>query len=205
MLHALEHAHSGITDFVRIPELLSFDESLAGYGLTAADIALSTLRIHRGETVALHQAVPPRLLQTAEVAQFKQWIGVPDELIDRHSPENLPVPPDAPWTRGRDVSPETITAAEWTNIQLAAKAYLFGHSAPVASYAPAIELFFGPFEADLYAIPHIVIEKDARLIVSARPAVLLVDTLDIHHDGRLDVTTISRIFVRSLRKLSFAF
>jgi hypothetical protein len=188
----------------RYPNDSSFDEALSAYAMTR-DHAVTEVHVRAGETVDLRDLAVAQLAQTADVTQFKAWIGVPDEWIERQELEGLPEIPTAPWTKTDATAVEQLTEEEWANVQLAAKAYLFGHSALVSSYAPAIELFFGPFAADVYVIPRLVIEEGATLTVSGRPAALLIEDLEIHEGGRWNLQTILRIHVQSLRKVTVAY
>lgn len=188
----------------RYPDDTSFEEALSAYGLTR-DQAAAPIHVRAGETIDLHDLAVPQVLRTSDVAQFKAWIGVPDAWIENNTLEGLPEIPSEPWTKNAATTVEQLTEQEWANVQMAAKAYLFGHSALVESYAPAIEMFFGPFAAEVYVIPRLVIESGAVLTVSGRPSALLIEELEIHEGGRWNLQTILRINVQSMRKLTVAY
>src|SRR5438874_3285463 len=136
MLEVLERRRlddgAPVSDSVTTLDATTFERALASYGLTRDDATAPELVARAGETVILHESLAPRVLHTEDAAQFKAWIGLDNETIERYPVNGQPDVPVVAWTRGRDASLEQLTDAEWQNVQLAAKAFLFGHSELVA-------------------------------------------------------------------------
>jgi hypothetical protein len=175
------------------------DAALHRYGLSALPAAAGSLRIPAGTELVLDPAAglpfACRTLATSDIAEFKSWIGVPDELA-----VPLGELPDDALTgpvRGRaDFSP-----AAWRDLRRAAHQYLFGDSRPVASYRALLEQCFGPFEATLWLADRIVIEPGAALVVRHRPTVLLARELELHAGGRICLHSVASLTLGSLRKI----
>lgn len=175
------------------------DAALHRYGFAALPPTAGSLRIAAGTELVLDPAaglpLASRTLATADAAEFKSWIGVPDELAVPlgELPENALTGP----VRGRaDFSP-----AAWLDLRRAAHQYLFGDSRPVASYRALIEHCFGPFEATLWLADRIVIEPGAALVVRHRPTILLAREVEIHAGGRLSLYSVASLTLGSLRKI----
>lgn len=179
----------------------SFDEALRVYGLGRRDAAAAELIVRRGQTVVLHEALRPVLLETGDAARFKEWVGLADATIEQYPVEGLPELPRAAWAHTGVTDPGVLRPEEWEDVQRATKAYLFGHSALVAGYKEAIELYFGPFAADVYVLPRLRIEDGGTLIVRGHPAALLVEHLELC-GGDIRFYTIVKMWVDSLRKES---
>jgi len=180
----------------------SFHDALTVYGLTRADMELDELIVRRGQTVVLRERLTGHPLETSSVAQFKEWIGLSDAIIERHPLEGLPELPRAEWTRGRVIDPTALTDDEWEDVQRATNAYLFGHSGLVAGYREVIELLYGPFAADVFALPRIVVECGGTLVVNGRPAAILAEDFELHEGGDVRLYTVTSMSVESLQKLS---
>jgi len=180
----------------------TFEEALALYGIAPAEVVTPELIVRAGERVVLSEVMRPSVRGTADAAVFKRWIGLDDSLIEEQPMDGLPDVPQRAWPEGRVIGLDTLSDDEWGDVQLAAKAYLFGHSRLVESYKTPIEQFFGPFEADVYVIPRLVIEPGATLVVDRRPTAMLVDSLTLHEGGAIHLLTIARLRVQTLRKLA---
>ena len=180
----------------------SFQDALNAYGMTRADVEVDELIVRRGETLVLRERLTGRPLETGSVTQFKEWIGLADSIAERYPLEGLPELPRAELARDRIIDPATLTDGEWEDVQRAASAYLFGHSALVAGYREAIELLYGPFAADAFALPRIVVECGGTLVVNGRPAAILSESLELHEGGDIRLHTVTRMSVESLHKLS---
>jgi hypothetical protein len=181
----------------------SFDVTLAAYGLDVHE-PLPSLVIPAGKRIALSELMTPVLRTTADIAQYKEWIGLSDALAANDVPhDGLPALPRNPWPKGRIVaSLDELTASELADVQAAANHYLWGDSRLVRSYKEALERFYGPFEAGVYVVSRLVIESGASLAVEGRPAVLLCDSLELHDGGSLALYTVTRMWVQALNKLS---
>ena len=160
------------------------------------------LVVRAGERLLLSEVMTPEVRSTTDVALFKQWIGTDDRLIEEHPMEGLPELPSREWPENRVADPAVLSAEEWADLQRAAKAYLFGHSKLVESYKPAIEVFFGPFEADVYVLDRLVLEPGATLIVDRRPVSLLIDSVTLHPGAAIRLHTIAKLWIRHCEKIA---
>ena len=180
----------------------SLEAMLERYGLSLTSAQAQQLVVRAGETVVLSEALPAHMRRTADVAVAKEWIGLPDSLIDLYPLRGLPEAPLTAWPSGRHADPSTFSAAEAEDVRRATNTYLFGDSRRVPSYKTALEELFGPFEVDVYFVPHIEVEAGATLLVRGRPHAILADTITIQPGGRIELRAICKAWIGSMRKLS---
>jgi hypothetical protein len=167
------------------------------------------LTIQSGQALMLSEeagpgsAVEPILRETRALDVFKAWIGVADIDYPPGSPLLTRWPcPEQPWN-GRLVSRhEELTPGEQEDVELAAKAYIFGNSSLVQSYRPAIEACCGPFRARIYPIRRLTVMPGARLAVTGEPAILLVEELTIYETGQIALYAVARTEIGTLRKIA---
>jgi len=179
----------------------SFDDTVAAYGLRSSD-AIS-LTVPAGARLALSDLATPVLRATADIAQYKEWIGLSDALVEQETLEGLPALPKHAWPQDRIVgSLDDLTAEELADVQAAANTWLWGDSRLVRSYKGALERFYGPFEVDVYLVSRLIVEPGAALVVSGRPTALLCDSIELHDGGSLALHTVTRTWVQALHKLS---
>lgn len=183
----------------------TYETTLAEYGLDPAEVMTETLLLEAGTT--LHLGHDPcellnRVLYTERLDEFKQWIGIADELIE-HGPMLPPADlPQNPWTARLERPRTELTELEWKDVELAAKYYLFGDSRLVSQYRSAITRHFGPFEAGLYAAEKIEIMPGATLSVTGYPAILIFGEVVIHQGGAMKLHTPTKMFADRLLKLN---
>lgn len=195
--------HGNNNPFVRVHD--EYVAALARYGLEQAVVGDSPLVIQPGVTVTLSGAAPCELfswkLETRNVDQFKNWIGIPDQLIlegQYIAPNELPEGLCSPALAGPR---EALTDAQWTDVQRAANYYLFGNSAVVSEYRQAITRHFAPFQAVVYAAARLEILPGATVRVNGYPAALIFRELVIHHGGAIKLHTPARMLVQHLLTL----
>ncbi len=197
------HGESAIEEVVSLPEY----RATAGRLSIDVDRCRTHLRVGPGRVLDLTSdpggvsAVAPIWRRTGSVDTFKSWIGTEDEACPPGSIGALYWPvPSASWSGRPFETARDLTTAELADIEAAGRAYIFGNSAPVASYRPAIERATGVFEAAVYAARHVSIAEGGTLRVSGAPAVLLFASLDIAPGGQLIVTAPCRAAIGRLRK-----
>jgi len=178
----------------------TFDDTLAVYGLRNSD-AIS-LTVPAGQRLVLSEIAMPVLRATADIADYKEWIGLSDAHVEQETLEGLPALPRHAWN-GRIVDTlDDLTADELADVQAAANTFLWGDSRLVRSYKGALERLYGPFEVDVYVVSRLVVEPGAKLVVSGRPTALLCDSIELHDGGSLLLHTVTRTWVQALHKLS---
>jgi len=183
----------------------TYETTLAEYGLDPAEVLTETLVLEAGTTLDLGHdpcALLNRVLHTERLDEFKQWIGIADELIEHGAmfpPADLP---KNPWSARLERPRSELTELEWRDIELATKYYLFGDSRIVSQYKSAITGHFGPFEAGLYAAEKIEIMPGATLSVTGYPAILIFGEVVIHQGGAMKLYTPTKMFADRLLKLS---
>lgn len=181
----------------------SLADTLAVYGLGVSDAVVPSLVVPANERLVLAEVATPVVRKTADIAQYKEWIGLENALIDEAALEGLPALPRHAWPQGRTPTTlDDLSAAELADVQAAANTYLWGDSRLVRSYKEALDLFYGPFEVDVYVIDRLVIEPGASLIVADRPTALLCNAIELHDSGALKLYSITRMWVQTLNKLS---
>ena len=139
------------------------DERLAALRIARASLAWPELRLRAGETLALPAEadalrVGHRVMTTASLRTFKEWIGFDDEAI----------------RDGRQVAAQFDDADPMTRL---ARMYLFGDSALVASHRAEIERVCAPFHAQMITAKRIVLEAGSTLRLETLPAIVVVDEL----------------------------
>ncbi len=148
-------------------------------------------------TVILGDGIAPRVISTTSIDEYKLWIGRSNELADDYAWEM----PSKAWNHKSFKSKAELTKEEVSDIEKSGWVYIFNDSNKVASYAKAIESYYGNFEASLYHIRRLVIQPRARLIVKGGPSILLIDEMEIQGDGQLETYTICHATIGSLRKI----
>lgn len=177
-------------------------------GVHEEDIRGRNLLIPSGETVELSAVTSATVvsldLQTVDLDAFKRWIGVSDDLIE----DGFFLPPtEVPtvsYSNLMEGGREDMTAEEWKSVERATHYYLFGHSALVRAFRPAIDRHFGPYAARLYAADRIEVEPGGTLTISGYPAVAMVRHLIIHQGGAFKLQAPVKLMVETLdRPLHF--
>lgn len=156
----------------------------------------SCLTTLEGEATLLE----PRIISTKCLSIYKGWIGVDDAVArNDEAARRLPVP-DQPWPEGRSVEPGAFSPSEVADIELAARAYLFGDSERVASYRDAIEAHAGCFEAAVYEAGEVVLAPGSKLKVSGLPAILRFERLEVQSFGQLALFAPCRAVIEHMVK-----
>jgi hypothetical protein len=191
------------TRLVRIDD--EYAGALARYGIEPAMVGDSPLVVEPGVNLALSATAPcgifSRKLDTQDVDQFKAWIGVPDDLIVEGqylAPKKFP---SGIWSPSLEGARETLTDAQWSDLESATQYYLFGNSALVSQYRQAIVRHWAPFEAAVYAASRIEILPGASVCVTGYPAALIFREVVIHHGGAIKLYTPARMLVQHLLAL----
>jgi len=180
----------------------SFDETVAAYGLTTS-IAVPSIIVPPREQVVLSNIATPVLRKTADIAEFKEWIGMSNALIEQEPLDGLPALPKNAWPSGRVIaSLDGLSAAEVADVEAAANAYIWGDSRLVRSYKETLDRVYGPFEVDVYVVSKLVVDAGATLLVSGRPTAILCESIELHDGSSLRLHAVTRMWVQSLRKLS---
>jgi hypothetical protein len=186
----------------------AFNAVVKRFGVSAEDFT-PEVTIQPGQVLTLSDnagsttPVDPILRETRALDVYKSWIGVADADYPPGSPSLTHWPcPERPWN-GRPISRETdLTPGEWVDVELAAKAYIFGNSRLVQSYRPAIEACCGPFRTFIYPIRRLTVMPGARLVVTGEPAILLVEDVIIHESGQIAFYAVARVEIGALRKIA---
>ncbi|MEO1370234.1 MAG: hypothetical protein AAFX50_23885 [Acidobacteriota bacterium] len=198
-------AHQGFGDPFRAlrhgaPDL---DRRLRALGLGRAlldrDLVVpSGARLELTTATDAPSALAPRILETADLAVYKTWIGRAD-AGDHAAHDFGPAP--APWRSATPSSVSELDADQLADLETAGRIYLFGDSSRVASYRGVLEALRGPFRAAAYAARRVVVEPGALLRISGDPAVVLFDELIVRDGGRLVTSTPTRATFGRLEKL----
>lgn len=193
------------TDINVLRRAETYENTLAEYGIDPTDALTETFILKAGTSLTLGHdpcELLCRVLHTEQLDEFKQWIGIADELIEHGSmmpPADLP---KSPWSARLERPRSELTEFDWKDIELATNYYIFGDSRLVSQYKRAITQHFGPFEAALYAAERIEIMPGATLSVMGYPAILIFSEMVIHQGGALKLYTPTKMFVDRLLKLS---
>lgn len=137
-----------------------------------------------------------RTIVTSSVDEYKDWIGRPDAQADNHAWAM----PTQHWSGRRFADKAQLSAVEAENIEKAGWVYLFNDSRLVSSYAQAIEDYNGVFEASLYHFRRVIVQPGARLVLRGRPALLLIDELEVQGSGQLETYTTCHASLGHVRK-----
>jgi len=181
----------------------SLETQLKTFGLSQRDWREAPLVIEPGVTVSLApaQSCPLflRLSDTRNLDEFKQWVGVPNALIESgrfQPPADLPRVPPSRLEKDKD----GLSAAELADLKRARDYFLFGRSDLVEDYRAAIVMHYSPFEVALYAGREVEIMPGASIEVIDSAAILLIDRLIIHPGGNLKLFTPAKVRVNTLHK-----
>jgi hypothetical protein len=140
--------------------------------------------------------IKPTILQTHDLDEFKQWIGIADSDA---SPANTAAL--APFTRGTDFDIEDLSEEESASLLKAGETYVFGHSSLAEGYKPAIEKAYAPYSLAVYAAPNVQICANNPLIISGSlPVSLTFGNIDIYTGGYIQITTTCQLTCSSLVK-----
>ena len=186
----------------------AFNAVVKRFGVSAEDFTRE-VTIQPGQVLTLSDnagsmsLVDPILRETRALDVYKSWIGVADAGYPPGTPFLTRWPcPNQPWN-GRPISREAdLTPEERADVELAAKAYIFGNSSLVQSYRPAIEACCGPFRTFIYPIQLLTVMPGARLVVTGGPAILLVEDVIIHEAGQIAFYAVARVEIGALRKIA---
>jgi len=126
------------------------------------------------------------ILETASLAQYKQWIGLDDAAIREGREQAAAYDAAALLTLEELFRAGLDSPAGRTAIATATFAFLYGDSARVARLAPVIERHFGTFRAQLVTASRIELPAGATLAFDELPAVIVADEL-VFRGGSLDV------------------
>ncbi len=189
-----------------------FARILERYCLTEADVEREDL-IVPCRAITVLSASPrhasyrrPKILQTGDLEQLKQWIGVPDAavkgrcLVDREQRADLA----ALRKELRAVGKETAAGVRPARtvrldaLRAYARSYLFGDSSMVAEAKPHLEAFFDRFSIALWPFQKIKVSAGSVLAFGPGANVLLAGEVEIEEGGQI-VSVGSRI-AGALRK-----
>jgi hypothetical protein len=139
-----------------------------------------------------------RVLETQNLEQYKEWIGVPDARIE----SGLFLPPrDLPQISPAVLERADLSLAEKKDLQRAFDYFVFGNSRVVTDYYTAISLHCSPFRAAVYACREVEILSGASLEFTNLPSILLIDRVVIHEGGSIKFFTPSKVLVGTLEKV----
>jgi len=194
-------------------------EGLERCGIGRDELVAEDLIVSSGETLVLHghprQKSPlargTAWLQTGDLDVMKRWVGLPNQIASSKigftfAPAELPEPA---VLEGR----ETFSSEEQEILNRALKAYLYGQSAGLQAYKPLLEeyrAFLGRqhpgltegFVIGVWRARRIVIEAGGLLVITGPLAsALIVDEMDIHAGGTLNIQSIAYLNIGTLRKL----
>lgn len=154
-------------------------------------------------TLDLATAFQPCIRRTDKLDQFKAWIGMPSSLFEQGVFSWTEDLPSKNWNPKNVKDISNLTQAEQEYLKRASYAYLFGNSNLVESYKEVIEKLYSPFEVAVCAIKKVVIESGGSLIIQGnRPAVFIVDELEIVEGANLKIYAPTNMTVDKLYKIS---
>ncbi len=176
-----------------------FARILERYCLTVADIEREDL-IVPCRAIALLSASPrhasyrrPKILQTNNLDQLKQWIGVPDAavkgrcLIDRDQRADFAAI-QKEFKAARKEAAAAVRPAGGVRLDALrayARSYLFGDSSMVAAAKPHLEAFFDVFAVAVWAFPKVKVSAGSVLAFGPGANVLLASELEIEEGGQI--------------------
>lgn len=164
----------------------------------------TAIRLESGVCAPAHDVMSEhgvvRQLLTDDLDEFKKWIGVSDREIETGIRRPSDLKPSAPFSAQLLRERDELSDRQWRDIELSANAYLFGSSALVRSFVPAIHKHLSPFQAVLYAVGRCEILPGAVLEVAGLPTVLVFHELVIHEGGAIKLYTPVKLLARSVRK-----
>lgn len=182
-----------------------FDERLARYGLRREVITAERLVVTRSSRIQLDGLRPerssykPRVLETKDLAEFKHWVGVDDELFRRNPhlvgarrPQRPPyrkVERQHPKIRQvasrRSRAPDEAAERSRTmlaagDLHAAAMAYVYGPSWLVEEYRKPVELEYVRLIGAIWTFDEVVIEVEGTLALGQGSNVLAADRIELH-------------------------
>lgn len=176
------------------PQMSVFDQAMSQLKIDISMIEQPELIVRSGEHAHLNadasdSALSPILRQFETIDEVKEILGFSDDVVVSGQMPQPPLP-QKEWTLGTDFDRDALCCGNLRNLEQAAYAYLYGDSALISDdYKAAINYYYHPFEVAVYAACNLVIEPDATLEVSGKPAFLLFDHIDIRDGGNLSVKT----------------
>lgn len=165
------------------------------YGIDLEPSALEDRVLEQGERLVLSSAPgkhckdgPTHVLETEDLDQVKQWIGIPDAVAEQrccrpgHAASRgwlLHAKNDATLAR-------SAKRADPDFVHRLAHEYIYGDSRRVVAYKPLIERFYGRFKIPNWFFRNIVVGPGAVLeFTTSNPVVLLANRIEIAATGRI--------------------
>jgi hypothetical protein len=139
-------------------------------------------------------------LGTNDLFEFKRWVGFDDEDIARMANSQAFEMPVLDPSELEGVSdPSLLTPEQAHQLDLAARAYLYGPSQRVERYRTAIERIYSPMRVSVVAARRIVLAPGSELAIHVYPTLLIAEEI-VFAGGRLTVTAKSRIHAGRMTK-----
>lgn len=158
------------------------ERALARIAAVESDFAWPIVRLAHGETrVAESRAsgLGRQTIATRDIDEFKTWIGSND--LDVRSGLRAPVTcGDVSAAPSKEIlAAEALDEMHQAELHRAFIHYVYGDSATVTAWRPLIEQHRGTFAADVVTADKIVIPAKASLVISGRPVLFAVNTLEL--------------------------
>jgi len=141
------------------------------------------------------------VVRIKDLDEVKELFGYPDEMVRSSKIAKVSEHLKKPWSGAKVNKMSELSKEDREKLTSAAKNYVFGDSAHVASYKEAIEKLLGPFDFAAYNADNIVVDKDHPWIIQGpNPVIINVGSITIIEGGQIKVETIARINAESLIK-----
>ena len=209
--------------------LISFEDRIAKYGLTAKDVDAEILRVGKKQVVRLGclskrpSFYRPRLLRAGGVDDVKNWIGTPDSVF-KHKPKmadrfKFEKPPaedtlkaftklhqkhvkekDAAKKKAYSSEIFELIRKDRKELNRIAKAYVYGNSKSVEAWRVWLDWLLRDSEFPVWLFQKVVVESGAVLELDSGPNILTGDILVIEPGGTIRTSGVLTLNFSELRR-----